>query len=92
MSHYLQYEPKLRKRYPLIADKRRRFLRILFLFTVLAVAGIFFRERIADFLIPGDRSVTVPAFSEMVESIGAGESVRDSFMVFCRKILANGKS
>ena len=92
MSYYLLYEPKLRKRYPSITDKRRRVVRTLAFLAVLAVAGVFFRDWIVDFIIPGDRAVTVPAFSEMVESIGAGESVSNSFMDFCRKILTNGKN
>ena len=92
MSYYLQYEPKLRKRYPFVSDKRWRVVRTLAFFAALAVVGAIFRNKIADFLIPRDRAVTVPAFSEMVDSIGAGESVSDSFMDFCRKILINGKN
>ena len=88
MSYYLQYEPNLRKRYPTIADKRRRIVRILVFFTALAVTGVIFRNHIADFLIPGDPDITVPAFAEMVDKIGAGESVGESFIEFCRQIIS----
>ncbi len=90
MSYYIQYDPKLKKRYPSMADKRRRILLSLAFFAALALIGALFRESIADFLIPGDRSVTVPAFSQMVERIGAGKSVGDSFMEFCRQIISGG--
>ena len=90
MSYYIQYDPKLRKRYPSTADKRRRIILSLAFFAVVAVIGALFRESIANFLIPGDRSVTVPAFSQMLEQIGAGKSVGDSFMEFCRQILSGG--
>lgn len=87
MSYYIQYDPKLNRRYPSRADKRRRFLLAMGFFAVLAVIGALFRENIADFLIPGDRAVTVPAFSQMVEDIGAGKSVSESFLAFCKQII-----
>ncbi len=87
MSYYLQYEPDLRKRYPTIPDKRRRIVRILAFVAALAVTGVIFRKHIAEFLIPGDPDITVPAFAQMVESIEAGESVGDSFLAFCKQII-----
>lgn len=90
MSYYIQYDPKLKKRYPSVADKRRRVILSFVLFGVLTVTGVLIRDTIADFLVPGDRSVTVPAFAQLVEKIGAGESVSDSFLMFCRQILSGG--
>ena len=90
MGYYLQYEPNLKKRYPTKADKRRHIVRMLAFFAALAVTGVLFRNHIADFLIPGDPDITVPAFAQMVEEIGAGKSVSDSFLEFCRQILSNG--
>ena len=90
MSYYIQYDPKLKRRYPSIADKRRRIILSLAFFAVVAVIGALIRENIANFLIPGDRSVTVPAFSQMVDQIGAGESVSEAFFAFCRQIISGG--
>lgn len=54
---------------------------VLFLGVYLASAGYL------DFLIPGNKEVTTAAFSEMVEDIQEGESVKEAFMTFCMEIL-----
>lgn len=54
------------------------------------VAGlILWRNKavVLDCLIPGDNTVTVAAFAELIENVKGGTGMSDSVAVFCKEIL-----
>ena len=91
MSYRVDYNPEMKNRYPsIIKIKKKLPLRpILLSVTAIAVCYGIFRSGVLQFLIPGDPAVTTAAFSGMVDDIGAGESVRQAFLSFCKEIIVN---
>lgn len=91
MSYRVDYNPEMKNRYPsFIKVKRKVPVRLLLMaaITITVCYGVF-RSGLLRFLIPGDPAVTTAAFSGMVDDIGAGESVRQAFLTFCKEIIVN---
>ena len=91
MSYCVDYNPEMKKRYPTYIKVRRKVpVRALLLaVAVIIVCYGIFHSGLLRFLIPGDPAVTTAAFSGMVEDVGAGESVRQAFLNFCKEIIVN---
>jgi len=91
MSYRVDYNPEMNKRYPSVTKTRRKLPIRPILLTVGAVALVYgiFSSGLLCLLIPGDPAVTAAAFSGMIENIGAGESIRQAFLLFCKEIIVN---
>lgn len=89
MSYRVDYNPEMEKRYPTLPKFRKKLPVRPLLLTVVVVAVIYgiFNSGVLRLLIPGDPAVTTAAFSGMVDDIGAGESVREAFLTFCKEII-----
>ncbi len=48
-------------------------------------------DKVKHYMLPGDPAVTETAFNSMIESIRAGESVKDAVTAFCVEIIDNAK-
>ena len=86
MSYRVDYNPEMKKHYPSVIKIRKKLpVRPLLLsaVTIAACYGIFC-SGVLRLLIPGDPAVTTAAFSGMADDIGAGESVRQAFLTFCK--------
>lgn len=91
MAYKIHYDPSLKLKYP-AKRKNQPIRRYISAFALLAVImtllyhpGV--RQRIKNFLIPGDPEVTLSAGRELVYDIKAGNTVRESVMAFCKEIL-----
>ena len=93
MSYRVDYNPEMKNRYPSTFRVKKKLPMRLILISVaaMAVCGCILFSGVLRFLIPGDAAVTTAAFSGMVDDIGAGESVRQAFLTFCREIIINAK-
>ena len=89
MGYYIRYQPEKNDKYPEEVHKRKDLVRIIasVVLLIALLSGVFFREEITEFLIPGDASVTKAAVSEMIESIETGTSVGEAITVFCRELI-----
>lgn len=64
---------------------------------ILAVVGLFAlltfcfwpvgAERVRSFLIPGEDTVTIQAFSSMTEDLRGGAGIRDAIEGFCHRVV-----
>lgn len=95
MGYRIQYNPEENKRYPtkLIAAVRQHWQRGIVIIVVLALglAGLYNGQIIKTWLLPGDPEVTESAVASMVETIRAGEPVRDAVTAFCLEIMKNAQ-
>ena len=92
MSYTVEYNPELRKVYP-IKCKRTPRLKIKPLVIALGVFAILYTLRaigILYYIVPGDSSVTVGAFSCMVEQVRSGQSVSDAIFTFIKEVIVGG--
>lgn len=46
-------------------------------------------DKLADFILPGNREVTKNAISAFTEDLREGESVSNAFAAFCKEIIEN---
>ena len=92
MSYRVDYNPEMKKRYPTFIKIRKK-LPVRLLLSLVAIAACYgvFCSGVLRLLIPGDLAVTTAAFSGMVDDIGAGESVRQAFLAFCKEIIVNAR-
>lgn len=91
MSYRVDYNPEMKNRYPSMIKIEKKLPVRPILLSIAAIAFCYgiFCSGVLRFLIPGDPAVTTAAFSEMVDDIGAGESVRQAFLSFCKEIIIN---
>lgn len=90
MGYTIQYEPEKNRKYPLLSQKRvRAGMPLIAAVSLVALLGIGIRT---GWLIPGDPQVTADAFTQMVDSLQAGESVKDAVTVFCTEVLEHGRA
>ena len=91
MSYQIQYDPKFWKEHRQSFSSRRTNLKFSKMGLVLCVAalcfGLRYRERIAEFLIPGDPAITTAAADHLRINLKEGESVKDALLEFCTEIL-----
>ena len=67
--------------------KKMRKLEYLIIGCALLLTILLGRFGLLDFLIPGDKNVTKAAFSDMIQDVQRGESVKSAVTAFCNEIL-----
>lgn len=91
MSYCVEYNPELRKRYPIRVKRRKKpTVKIVILLMVMIGAYISVQCGLARYLIPGNVDVTNAAFSQLVEQVVSGEPISQSILTFCEEIVTNG--
>ena len=92
MSYSVNYNPELKDRYPSAENPGRKFsVKLLLWCAAIAVLLLVVsRGEVLRICLPGEPDVTADAFSAMVEQIGAGESVQEAFVDFCKEIIYSG--
>ena len=92
MSYRVDYNPETKNRYPNFIKIRKRIsIRpLLFAVAVIVICYSLYHYDLLGYLIPGDPAVTAAAFSGMMDDIGAGETVRQAVLNFCKEIIVNG--
>ena len=91
MSYYVEYNPELRKRYPITEKATNQKLIRRFIYAAVAVVGFYcvVQSGLAKLLLPGDPDATISAFSEMVTDVKSGNGVGDALLAFCKYIISN---
>ena len=90
MSYHIAYNPELGKRYPSAIKKRNKLQLTVVLLMIVILASIpITKGGLLRCLIPGDPAVTSAAFSALVESVGAGEPVKEALFSFCEDIIGH---
>ena len=92
MSYSIAYDPQENARYPQKLKKQKKLpVKWILSATLLLVAGyIILRGNVLDYILPGDPEVTVAAFSQMVEQVKTGETVREALTSFVEQIVTQG--
>ncbi len=90
MGYRIQYTPEFNKRYAPKAGHKRNFMPLLVVSAVLIALYIGVQTNIIGSILPGDKAITATAFSELVQSVESGVSVRESLLLFCREVIVNG--
>ena len=94
MGYRVYYSPEDNNKYP-TRNKQGNTPYLRYLGVILTVILVLtvpqLRSHLRQWLIPGDETVTSEAFTQMVESIGEGQSVGEAVTAFCQEILDNGK-
>lgn len=72
--------------YPGKQQKKRRFSAWLLLAAVPALLALP-KQRIVQWLLPGDPEITARALSELVQTLRQGSSAGDAVAAFCRSIV-----
>ena len=92
MGYRVDYNPEMKGRYPaFVKIRKKKTVRPLLLSVfVIVVCYCLYHFELLRYFIPGDAAVTTAAFSGMVDNIGAGGSVRQAFLDFCKEIISNG--
>ena len=93
MSYFVEYDPELKSRYPTLQSVKRKFpiKGVVAAASVFAAVYILAGSGVLRHLIPGDPDVTAAAFFDMVDRIGAGESVQEAFIDFCKEIILDAE-
>ena len=92
MSYTVEYNPELRKLYPIKHSKRQKSP-IKFLLYTLCVFVCLYILKIAGilrYIIPGEPAVTAGAFSEMVERVRMGQTVSDAIITLLKEVIIGG--
>ena len=93
MSYTVEYNPELRKSYPM---KSKKNVKIPFKPIVVALFTIAFLYVLNTFgvlrlLLPGDPAVTAGAFSSMVADVRDGHRVSDAVFSFFQSVIKGGQ-
>lgn len=93
MSYTVEYNPELRKSYPMKSKKNGKIP----LKPVVAALGIIVSLYVLNtlgvlrLLLPGDPAVTTGAFSSMVEDVRDGQRVSDAIFSFFQYVIKGGQ-
>ena len=92
MSYSIAYDPQENARYPQKLKIQRKLpVQWILSATLLLVAGyIILRGNVLDYILPGDPEVTVTAFSQMVEQVKTGETIREALTSFVEQVVTQG--
>ncbi len=91
MSYYVEYHPKERKRYPTKWKQQTKTPRLAIILLIAVVATyVIIQSGFLQYIIPGDPKQTAVAFSDMVQRVEAGSSVRESLLGFCEEVMKYG--
>ena len=92
MSYTVEYNPELRRSYPIKKQK----MHSLPIKPVAITIGVFsafytaYRLGILRWIIPGDPAVTTGAFSTMIEDVRSGQGVSEAVFSFCKNVISGG--
>ena len=92
MSYTVEYNPELRKSYPM---KKRIVTNfpikpVAITLGILVALFVVHRLDVLHWIIPGDPAVTTGAFSSMVEDVRSGQTVSDAIVSFCKNVISGG--
>ena len=94
MSYRISYKDNM-VIFPVEEPKSNKFsLKEATIMVWLIVAGLVLwqhKTTVAECLVPGDNTVTVSAFHNLVDNVSEGTDLTDSIAVFCREILDHGQ-
>ena len=92
MSYTVEYNPELRKTYPLKYRKRQKSPIKFLLYTLSVFVCLYILKitGILRYIIPGEPSVTAGAFSAMVEQVRMGQAVSDAIITFLKEVITGG--
>ena len=94
MGYTVEYNPELRKNYPVKKEKLSTFSAKPIIITVCVLVALFAAHKLGflQWLIPGDPAVTTGAFSKMVDDVKAGQTVSDALFSFFRNVIGGAAS
>lgn len=94
MGYSVEYNPELRKTYPMKKEKLPSIPVKPIMITAAVLVGLFAGHKLGvlQLLIPGDSAVTTGAFSTMVDDVKAGQTVSDAVFSFFRNVITGGAS
>ena len=92
MSYYVEYSPELRKQYPPQKAKKRQMSanKLLIALAAIILLYVSVKQKWLYYLVPGDPDVTVTAVVDLVQRVGAGESVGESVETFFIDVITHG--
>lgn len=92
MSYRVEYDPKLKKRYPSIKIKGKKdlIMPILISVFVAVVAYTAIRSDLVQYFIPGNPQATAVAFSGMMEQVRTGDPIIEAVFCFFMDVIKNG--
>ena len=70
-----------------IGNGRKRTLAMVIIVAALLLGGYFCRNKIVDYLLPGDPDATRKAIRVFVNELREGERATDAFEAFCKVII-----
>ena len=73
--------------YQKIGNRNIKLLAVTLIAFTLFIVGFFNRDRIVDFLLPGDPAVTKRAIHVFIAELREGEKPTDAFASFCEVIV-----
>ena len=94
MSYRIEYGTAVPAKY--LKKKRKSHFRI---FNALCILLFAFgtgrvwpegREKLQNFLLPGEPSVTEQAFTGMISDLSEGVNLEEAMLVFCQQIIDHG--
>lgn len=95
MGYRIEYDPKLKRKYPIkvrFGNRKMLLLTVVVLGAfILGLIGVNNRSDFKNWLLPGNPQVTEAALSSMIADIRAGEHVKDAITAFCLEIMENAK-
>ena len=88
LAYKILYSPENNKQYPQYRSRNKPRLTIL-LVVILLLFGCVWIKFIGfpDFLIPGDKEITVEATKQMIESLRFGTPIDIAVTTFCKDII-----
>jgi len=92
MSYAVEYNPELRRTYPIKKQKMYRVPIKPIAITIVVLASFYtaYRLGILRWIVPGDPAVTTDAFSTMIEDVRSGQGVSDAVFSFCKNVISGG--
>lgn len=88
MAYRINYTPEDSRKYPQTYQKHKPMLGRYCIFLVILVGVLYWKHYgVPDFLIPGDKDITVHAAKVMVAGLKAGEPLEDVVTAFCQEII-----
>lgn len=91
MGYKILYTPQYDEKYPIIhkSVKHTVLTIVISCLIIFGIGATAFTQNpdLSQWLLPGDTEQIQRAASQMIDHIRAGDSVADSFMVFCQEII-----
>ena len=95
MGYRVEYGPQEKKQESKLWNslKMQILTTVFLLFFVLGVRGAWPEgtEKLKEFLLPGQPSVTETAFQNLISDLKEGDSIPDAVSTFCREIVEHAQ-